>query len=115
MNDLGRKGELWACRYLKKEGYRILERNYTTKVGEIDIIAEEQGVLVFVEVKTRLNDAYGLPREAVDRGKQHKIIRVAQMYLLRLPRLPVCRFDVVEVYGKKEICLIRNAFDANAM
>ena len=107
---LGRAGELKAVEYLKQKGYTILDTNYKTHVGEIDIIAEDSGTIVFVEVKTRSGDAYGLPCEAVDLKKQEKYFLLASQYLQKkgLTDKP-CRFDVVEIENG-QINHIENAF-----
>ena len=78
---LGRTGERLAAEELVRCGYRIVERNFRCRYGEIDLIAEEGGDLVFVEVKTRRGTAYGLPEEAVTLRKQQKIMQVASFYL----------------------------------
>jgi putative endonuclease len=65
MKPLGSKGEDLAVRFLEKKGYRILSRNFRTPVGEIDVIAEDRNTLVFIEVKTRTDDSFGHPFEAV--------------------------------------------------
>jgi len=118
---LGAKGEEIAAGYLQSLGYRILERNYRVKLGEIDIIAEQGADLVFIEVKTRRDSHFGSPFEAVTAAKQQQLSRVAQEYICRrgCHNRPV-RFDVVGVRleendaaqgrtGKVE--LIRNAFE----
>ena len=69
---LGKRGEVVACKYLQSNGYRILEKNYKTHIGEIDVIAEDGETLCFIEVKTRSGDGYGLPSEAVTLKKQDK-------------------------------------------
>ena len=95
------KGEAGAAKFLTKLKYKILEKNFTTKVGEIDIIAKIDGVYVFVEVKARLSEKYGLPREAVTMAKQSKIRRVAQEYLISKNDYPsLMRFDVIEILGE---------------
>lgn len=102
--ELGQLGEKAAQRYLREEkGYRIRCCNYRSRVGEIDIIAEDGSVLVFVEVKTRTSSEFGRPCEAVERHKRRKITRIADNYLARyqLWERP-CRFDVVEVYAGAE-------------
>lgn len=106
----GAQGEEVAYKFLKKRGYKILERNYKNPVGEIDIIAKHKGIIIFVEVKTRTSDFFGLPREAVDEYKQEKIRRVALGYLKRSRAMDSrIRFDVIEVIdGKVEH--IENAF-----
>lgn len=107
---VGDSGEEIAKNYLKKQGYRIVKTNYKNKIGEIDIIAYEKDVLVFIEVKYRKNDAFGLPREAVNYHKQMKIRKVASVFINQ-NRLfdKVCRFDVVEILGDK-ITLLKNCF-----
>lgn len=98
---LGDSGEDYACRYLKSRGYQILARNFRCRrCGEIDIIAQRQGVLCFVEVKTRSSERYGLPREAVTASKQKKIYRCAEYYLqLRgYEEAPPLSFDVIEIW-----------------
>jgi putative endonuclease len=78
---LGRWGEAAAAAFLEARGMRILERNLRTPVGEIDILARAGQVLVFAEVKTRRNDCFGAPQEAVGRNKQRQVVRAAQWYL----------------------------------
>ena len=112
---LGEMGEGLAVKFLKKKGYRIVEQNYKTNIGEIDIIAFDAEVLVFIEVKTRESIGFGLPFEAVNRRKRRKISNVALLYLKRFDDLPQCRFDVVSIYyenGRPECELIRDAFEA---
>ena len=74
--NIGDMGEKKAVKFLKKKGYRILETNFKTKFGEIDIIAKKEGCICFVEVKTRSSDNFGEPREAVNFYKQQKISSV---------------------------------------
>jgi putative endonuclease len=94
----GETGEQIAARFLFRKGFRLLEHNYRCEVGEIDLIAEDRGTVVFVEVKTRKSLASGAPEEAVDRDKQRKIIRAANWYLQPWSRWPQrIRFDVVGV------------------
>ena len=113
---LGRVGEELAAGYLKARGYDILERNYRSMHQEIDIIAEDDDALVFVEVKTFRSQEYGKPKEAVGKRKQDRITRVALNYIGKRGVVDVdCRFDVVaiEVSGSgkvKEIELIKDAF-----
>lgn len=109
----GKLGEDEAQNYLIKHGYKIVERNYKLKYGEVDIIAFKNKVIIFVEVKTRLSDLFGAPAEAVDIKKQQKIIKVAKQYLLRknIYDCP-CRFDIVEVYLKDGRCKINHIEDA---
>jgi len=106
----GNLGEKLAFQYFKLQKYEILETNYTTKLGEIDLIVKQSGILIFVEVKTRSTTEFGLPREAVTSYKQHKIRLVATEYLKKNGLLnAICRFDVVEVLDGK-IEHITNAF-----
>ncbi len=111
---LGREGEDQAARYLAKRGYRILERNYSTRSGEIDLIALDKETVVFVEVKTRSNDAYGSPELSVTPRKQSRMIKAALGYIKykKLHQVP-CRFDVVAINAaaEQEIELIQNAFE----
>ena len=119
---LGNRGEEAAAAYLEKNGYAILERQYRTPIGEIDLIAKVGKTLVFVEVKTRRSARYGAPSAAVGREKQRHIIRSAQWYMMRHERqgeVPPCRFDVVEVYaspnGAWDVRHLENAFEADEM
>ncbi len=98
MKSLGEKGEELAVGHLKKKGYLILKRNYRSPVGEIDIIAEDHGTVVFVEVKTRTPSSFGLPEQAVNAKKQEKIKKTALHYMssVRKKELPA-RFDIVSI------------------
>ncbi len=88
-----------ARTHLEQAGYRLLGSNFRCPGGEIDVIAEHGGQLVFVEVRSHSSDAFGLPRESVGAGKQRRLARAALTYLKRLRRSDVSwRFDVVEVY-----------------
>ena len=107
---LGRAGEVKAAEFLKNKGYAILDRNFKTHFGEIDIIVKDGEYIVFVEVKTRSGDEYGAPCEAVDTRKREKYFKVAEEYLLRNGKSDSpCRFDVVEI-EKGQINHIINAF-----
>lgn len=108
---LGGKGELTVETYLKKKGYKILEKNYRTNFGEADLIASFGELLVFVEVKTRSSYKYGSPAEAVGFYKQNRYIKLAEYYVLKNPKYrdKCVRFDVAEVFGG-EINYIENAF-----
>ncbi len=105
--------ETEAANYLSEQGYQVLTRNYRCKLGEIDIIARESGYLVFIEVKYRTSVEMGLPEEAITILKQRRITNTAKYYLHvnRLSENTPCRFDVVVIL-KKEIRLIKHAFDA---
>jgi len=111
---LGRKGEERAARFLVGRGYKILDRNYRTTSGELDLIALHEGVVVFVEVKTRTSNAFGAPELAVTPQKQQRMIKAALGYInnRKLYQMP-CRFDVVAINeaSEHEIELIQNAFE----
>ena len=95
---LGAWGEDRAADYLCQQGMKIIERNFRTPVGEIDIIARHKSVLLFVEVKTRRSNAFGTPQEAVGPRKQRQIIRTAQWYLQNNKNTKLQpRFDVVAI------------------
>ena len=91
----GRLGEDEAEQWMVERGYRILERNYSCRSGEIDRIAELGGVLCFVEIKARANRAFGEAVEAISLKKQRRIARAASYYLARNPTDQPCRFDVL--------------------
>ncbi|MEW5898090.1 MAG: YraN family protein [Bacillota bacterium] len=84
--ELGKLGEELAASYLQEKGYRLLERNYRCRLGEIDIVALDGDVLVFVEVRCRTSGRFGLPQESIRREKQAKLRKLAQYYLLRAAR-----------------------------
>ena len=113
---LGDKGEDLAVRHLVKAGYRILERNYRCRLGEIDCVATLGRTLVFLEVKTRRSDDYGGPLEAVDRRKQKKMMALARHYTMARSIADVPqRFDVVAVWldgDAPRIQVYENAFEA---
>jgi putative endonuclease len=95
---LGKEGERIAEQYLKKKGYRLIERNYRCAAGELDLIVLDHRVVVFVEVKTRTGHGFGSPFEAVEFRKQRKMIQAAQ-YFLAEKKLQQrdARFDVVGI------------------
>lgn len=106
MNTLGKKGERIAKEFLKKKGYSILKENYRTPFGEIDIIAREKDVLVFVEVKTRTDLTFGSPFEAVNERKKEKTKKVALSFMKGLKKECPARFDVLSINvedGKEKI------------
>jgi len=113
--ELGKKGEEIALRFLKKRGFRIIEKNYVCKMGEMDIIAREKDTLVFIEVKTRTSTMFGPPQLAVNSSKQRQLSKVALNYLKEKQLEDVkARFDVVAILLKQkgeEIELIKDAFD----
>ncbi len=114
--QLGKTGEDLAVRYLKKNGYRILARNYRTPIGEIDIIAKDRETLVFAEVKTRKSTRYGHPKWAITPKKQRKLSMLALYYLKSVQgQYQKARFDVVSVRAQGpeawDIEIIKNAFE----
>ncbi len=114
---LGKLGEIIALRFLKKKGYKILEKNFSSPLGEIDIIAQDKEVICFIEVKTRGSTAFGLPEEGITSQKRKHLTRIAQFYLKRWGLTNKnCRFDVVSILinksGRKpQIRLIQDAFN----
>lgn len=115
--QLGYFGEKVTAYYLTKKGYRILKRNFTVKGGEIDIIAEKDGIIAFVEVKTRTPDPMVNGFEAVTKSKRKLIIKTSEEYSYRFPHDFQPRFDVAWVTvsdGKvSDFQYIENAFDAS--
>lgn len=115
---LGNRGERLAAKYLRKQGFKILARQYRTRMGELDLIARDGDVVVFVEVKTRKHAAAGHPVEAITPAKQKKLTQLALAYLKQHRLLEhSARFDVVTVYwtdGEKQPTIehFANAFPA---
>jgi putative endonuclease len=111
---VGKAGEEAAVQFLRQHGYRILERNYRCRFGEIDLIARDGPMLAFVEVKTRRSQKYGPPAEAVTLQKQRHLIKASQAYLIQRRKADeLCRFDVVTVEmdaQRSHIELIKDAF-----
>ena len=96
---LGRQGEDLAAEHLRKAGYRILDRNVRSRLGEIDIVALDGVCIVFVEVRKRRSDAYGGAAASITGAKRARLIAAAQIYLTTLRREPPCRFDAVLIDG----------------
>jgi putative endonuclease len=116
---LGKSGENYACLELERRGYAILDRRYRTRAGEIDVVARDGEVLVFIEVKARRSGRFGPPAEAVGPQKRVKLMQMASAYIFakRLGNAR-CRFDVVSVmFGTGErlpkVEIFKGAFDAN--
>lgn len=112
----GQAGESLAEQLLRAKGYRILDRNVRTSLGELDLVAEDRGVVVFVEVKARTTNAFGGALLAVNHRKRAKLAKLAGQYLARRCWSDkVCRFDVVLVHGRAssqgQIEHVQNAFD----
>lgn len=109
---VGTTFEQKAAEYLRMHGYCILESNFRCRMGEIDLVAESEGYLCFIEVKYRSDTTKGYPGEAITPSKIRRITRTAQFYLMlhKLPQETPCRFDVVVIL-EHDISLIKNAFD----
>lgn len=112
---LGTQAEQAALQYLQQQGLRRVENNYRCKLGEIDLIMRDGKTLVFVEVRARRNNRFGLPIETVAASKQKKLIRTALYYLQQHKLDTPCRFDVIGIdHGSEPVQLqwIKNAFQA---
>lgn len=109
---LGKKGEMIAGLFLEKAGYQILQTNYRAGRGEIDLIVHKNGLLVFVEVKSRTSSRFGFPEEAVNTRKAEKLIETAEMYLEEVKWQGPIRFDIIaiETSGKCEVTHFEDAF-----
>lgn len=109
----GRIAEDLACRYLNERGLHLVQRNYSCRAGELDLIMHDGNELVFVEVRMRNNIRFGSGAESVGFKKQNRLIAAASHYLQRTASVRPCRFDVISVIGissKPEIEWIRDAF-----
>ena len=109
--QIGAEKEQLAAAYLQKQGYEIIDCNFTCKQGELDLIARKDEYIVFVEVKYRKNNRFGKAEEAVTAKKQLRMQKTAQYYLYKsnFPQNTPCRFDVVAI-NQEQIELIENAF-----
>jgi len=112
--EIGMLGEAMAVRFLKKRGYRILQQNFRCRMGEIDVVAQEEGNTVFVEVRTSTSSDHNAPAESILWKKKKKLVALANFYIKRfgLEEMP-CRFDVIAITqnnGYTRIRLIRDAF-----
>ena len=120
--EQGEYTENLACRYLEEKGFKLIEKNFNCKVGEIDLIMQDNDSLVFVEVRYRKSNNFGSGAESITSSKQSKLIKTASLYLQRHAKLNKCsaRFDVVSITGfietedlsKINIDWIENAFGA---
>jgi putative endonuclease len=112
--DIGKRGEELATQFLTEQGFKILTRNFRCGKNEIDVIIEKDNVISFVEVKTRMSDAFGNPAEAVTRAKQREITKAAECYLQQNPAADKSyRFDVVAILienNTPRITFIEDAF-----
>ena len=114
--ELGAKGEKRAAKFLKRKGYKIIQRNYSCKLGEIDIIARQNNTTIFAEVKTRQTEEFGAPQYSINAAKRNHISKVALCYIKEKRLMgQSCRFDVIAVTfpsgsRKPKIEHIENAF-----
>ena len=111
---IGQDGERIALRFLKDRGYKIITTNYSTKIGQVDIVARDGKTICFVEVKTRSNYRFGYPKESIGSIKQQKLSKLALLFLKKRNMLnQSARFDVVSVSfinGSPKVDLIKDAF-----
>lgn len=113
MNRLGEAAEQLAAEYLQRQGLRLLARNHTCRLGEIDLVCRDGDTLVFVEVRQRRSERYGGAAGSITAAKRARIVAAARHFLMRLGRTPPCRFDVVTVSGpERRVGWLQNAFDA---
>lgn len=95
--NIGELGEAAAQKYLQEKGYKIIAQNYTSRTGEIDLIAKEKGTLVFVEVRTKTSAKLGLPEESITREKMKRLTRLARQYMAHQKKETQSRIDLVAV------------------
>jgi putative endonuclease len=107
----GRDWEQVALRHLKRQGLLFVEANFSCKGGEIDLIMRDGESLVFVEVRQRADRRHGGAAASITPAKIRRLVRAAQVYLLRFPRMPACRFDVVAIDGD-QLEWLRNVIQA---
>lgn len=106
---IGKFGEEEAKQYLEQQGYKILDRNFSCKRGEIDIIALDKKEIVFVEIKSRTNQEFGLPAEAVTKKKIEHILKTAEYYLyIRNLQNEPTRIDVIEIFIQNKLIKINH-------
>lgn len=111
-SNKGAEAERLAVAFLQRQGLRLIEANYRCRLGEIDLVCNDRGTLVFVEVRLRGSDTFGGAAASITARKQRRIVLAARHYLQQLRALPACRFDVVLLRGLRDndIEWIRNAF-----
>ena len=114
---VGDEAEDRACRFLSGAGMTVAARNYRAGGGEIDVVARKGDLLVFVEVRSREDSAFGAPEGSIDLAKRRRIVRAARHYLSTIPPASwrEARFDVIAIEGRGETAVLRHypgAFDA---
>lgn len=107
----GVQAEQDAARYLQKNGLKLIQTNYRSRFGEIDLILRDGETLVFAEVRQRSRSDFGGAAASIDARKQQRLILTAQHYLTTLPRIPPCRFDALLLDGAENIEWVKNAFE----
>lgn len=112
MSGRGAAAEARAAAFLESRGLRIQHRNFRTRVGEIDLVADHDGTLVFVEVRLRTSERFGGAAASITETKRRRIVAAARLYMARVPADPPCRFDAVLLDGEGGIRWIRDAFEA---
>lgn len=114
MSSSGAAAEQLAARFLQQHGLKLLQRNYSCRLGEIDLILQDGATLVFAEVRLRRRTDFGGAAASIDAAKQARLVRAAQHYLAALGHTPPCRFDAVllQSTGGKDIEWVKDAFGA---
>src|SRR5215813_7945273 len=110
MNHRGMQYEEEALRFLRREGLRLEERNYTCRLGEIDLVMRDGATLVFVEVRMRRNHSFGAAAESITPRKRARLLAAARHYLAGRRAMPMCRFDAVLINNKGTPEWIKDAF-----
>lgn len=110
--DTGKEGEGIAKDYMQKKGYKLINQNYRYKKAEIDLIFQKEGLLIFVEVKFRSNDAFGLPEETVSNDQQDRIVAAAEHYIVETDWQEDIRFDIIAILATKKEFDIQHFEDA---
>ncbi len=114
INKSGVWGEIFAARYLRENGYKIITGNFRSRLGEIDLVAQKGKYMCFVEVKTRGKERLYEPKEAVDISKQEKLISTSKLFMKAYPNSKQPRFDVCEVFLDENFKLIKTNYIENA-
>jgi putative endonuclease len=107
----GARAELLAAQFLQRHGLKLVEANYRSRFGEIDLILREGETLVFAEVRQRSSSKFGGAAASIDKHKQQRLILTAQHYLASLSRIPPCRFDALLLDAAENIEWVKNAFE----